>query len=149
MKINLPSIALITSVGTAIAASVYLHNAVSEQKKVLSSEVGPAIENTKLQVGKISSSIEEFYNNEKSQEVSIMKKRTAVLLTMGGIVGGTAIGIAFANYLTNGEVMNKIRNIDSVNITMNINQKVSSAVNTVRDTAEAMKDIAAEAAESI
>lgn len=78
-----------------------------------------------------------------------MKKRTAVLLTMGGIVGGTAIGIAFANYLTNGEVMNKIHNIDSVNITMNINQKVSSAVNTVRDTAEAMKDIAAEAAESL
>ena len=29
MKINLPSIALITSVGTAIAASIYLHNAVS------------------------------------------------------------------------------------------------------------------------
>lgn len=78
-----------------------------------------------------------------------MKKRTAVLLTMGGVVGGAAIGIAFANYLTNGEVMDKIRNIDSVNITMNINQKVSSAVNTVRDTAEAMKDIAAEAAESV
>lgn len=78
-----------------------------------------------------------------------MKKRTAVLLTMGGIVGGTALGIAFANYLTNGEVMNKIRSIDSVNITMNINQKVSSAVNTVRDTAEVMKDIAAEAAESV
>lgn len=78
-----------------------------------------------------------------------MRKRTAVLLTMGGIVGGTAIGIAFANHLTNGEVMDKIRNIDSINITMNINQKVSSAVNTVRDTAEAMKDIAAEAAESL
>lgn len=78
-----------------------------------------------------------------------MKKRTAVLLTIGGIAGGTAIGIAFANYLTNGEVMNKIRSIDSVNITMNINQKVSSAVNTVRDTTEVMKDIAAEAAESV
>lgn len=78
-----------------------------------------------------------------------MKKRTAVLLTIGGIAGGTAIGIAFANYLTNGEVMNKIRSIDSVNITMNINQKISSAVNTVRDTAEVMKDIAAEAAESV
>ena len=78
-----------------------------------------------------------------------MKKSTAVLLSIGGLVGGPAIGIAFANYLTNGEVMNKIRNIDSVNITMNINQKVSSAVNTVRDTAEAMKDIAAEAGESI
>ena len=34
-----------------------------------------------------------------------MKKRTAVLLTMGGIVGGTAIGIAFANYLTNGQAL--------------------------------------------
>lgn len=66
MKINLPSIALITSVGTAIAASVYLHNAVSEQKRALSSEVGTSVENTKLQIGKISSSIEEFYNNEKS-----------------------------------------------------------------------------------
>lgn len=66
MKISLPSIALITSVGTAIAASIYLYNAVSEQKKVLSSEVGPAVENTKLQIGKIFSSIEEFYNNEKS-----------------------------------------------------------------------------------
>lgn len=66
MKINLPSIALITSVGTAIAASIYLHNAVSEQRKVLSSEVGPVVENMKLQIGKISSGIEEFYNNEKS-----------------------------------------------------------------------------------
>lgn len=66
MKISLPYIALITSVGTAVAAAIYLHNAVSEQKKVLSSEVGPAVENTKLQIGKISSSIEEFYNNEKS-----------------------------------------------------------------------------------
>lgn len=66
MKINLPSIALITSISAAIAASVYLHNVVSEQKKVLSSEVGPAVESTKLQIGKISSSIEEFYNNEKS-----------------------------------------------------------------------------------
>ena len=78
-----------------------------------------------------------------------MKKRTVALLTVGGFVGGTALGIAFANYLTNGEVMDKIRNIDSINFTMNINQKVSSAVNTVRDTAEAMKDIAAEAAESL
>lgn len=66
MKINLPFIALITSVGTAIAASVYLHNVVSEQKRALSSEVGTSVESTKLQIGKISSSIEEFYNNEKS-----------------------------------------------------------------------------------
>ena len=66
MKINLPSIALITSVGTAIAASVYLHNAVSEQRKILSGEVGPMVEHTKLQIDKISFHIEEFYNREKS-----------------------------------------------------------------------------------
>lgn len=66
MKISLPSIALITSIGTAVAAAIYLHNAVFDQKKILSGEVSPAIENTKLQIGKISSSIEEFYNNEKS-----------------------------------------------------------------------------------
>ena len=66
MKINLPSIALITSVGTAIAAFIYLHNAVTEQKKVLSTEIGPTVESTKLQIGKISSQFEEFYNNEKS-----------------------------------------------------------------------------------
>lgn len=66
MKISLPSIALITSVGTAVAAAIYLHNAVSDQKKILSGEVSPMVEHTKLQISKISSHIEEFYNNEKS-----------------------------------------------------------------------------------